>query len=130
MDGTSGPVVRWHHRSSDVSRGVRTGPRRDGLRVGLVAAVVAVLVALSTLSTMPVALAAVPVAQPRISVGPDLVVGEGDGSVTVPVRLSAPGQSTVTVQYSVASSTAVASSDYVCPVVSCNPGTLTFAPGE
>ncbi len=59
-----------------------------------------------------------------------MVVGEGDGSVTVPVTLSAPGLSTVTVQYSVFNSTAVAGSDYTCPVVSCNRGTLTFAPGE
>ena len=58
-----------------------------------------------------------------------MVVGEGDGYVDVPVTLSAPGQSVVTVDYPTTTSTAVSGRlrqpDYV--TVS---GTLTFAPGE
>src|SRR5262245_64840239 len=39
------------------------------------------------------------VAQPRISAGADVTVGEGQGYVDVPVKLSHPGRSEVTVQY-------------------------------
>ena len=38
------------------------------------------------------------VSKPLISVGPDMVVGEGDGYVDVPVTLSAPAPSDVSVR--------------------------------
>ncbi|MGZ4735711.1 MAG: Calx-beta domain-containing protein, partial [Acidimicrobiia bacterium] len=66
--------------------------------------------------------AADPVATPYIFAPPSTVVGEASGSVTLPVTLSAPGTSTVTVNYSV-------------PGGGCNnlnqgsSGTLTFTPG-
>lgn len=68
--------------------------------------------------------AADPVAQPSISV-PDIVVGESEGTVTIPVTLHAPGISTVTVQYATASGGAASGSDFT----STN-GLLTFNPGE
>ena len=70
------------------------------------------------------------VAQPRISVGPDVVVGEGSGFVDLPVTLSAPGKSVVSVAVTVFNGTAVAGQDYTCPFAGCGAGTLTFAPGE
>ena len=45
---------------------------------------------------------------PGISAPPDVVVGEGDGHVDLPVTLSAPSASTVSVHYTTANSTAVA----------------------
>ncbi len=55
---------------------------------------------------------ATPVASPRISASADIVVGEGDGYVDVPVTLSAPGQTVVTVGYSTYNNTATAPADY------------------
>jgi chitinase len=70
-----------------------------------------------------------PISQPRISAPFDVGVGEGDGFVDLPVRLSAPGKSPVTVAYTTQDVTATAGStcneDYVAAT-----GTLNFAPGE
>ena len=38
-------------------------------------------------------------AQPGLSVGSDVVVGEGDGYVDLPIQLNAPGTLPVTVSY-------------------------------
>jgi hypothetical protein len=65
------------------------------------------------------------VSSPNISAPPNLVVGEADGYVDLPVTLSAPSANTVTVNYAV-------------PGGSCNSatwlagttGTLTFTPGQ
>src|SRR5262249_11170593 len=71
------------------------------------------------------------VAQPRISAGADVTVGEGQGYDDVPIKLSHPGRSEVTVQYFTTNSTAVGNADYICPAIgNCDIGTLTFAPGE
>ncbi len=77
----------------------------------------------------PVQAAGAAVAAPRVSMGPDVVVGEGDGFVDVPVRLSAASTSEVRVSYNVANNTAGVPADYSCPIVGCAPGTLIFAPG-
>ena len=50
--------------------------------------------------------AAAPVASPSMSAPADVVVGEGDGYVDLPVRLSAPGTNPVSVIYTTSSSTA------------------------
>ena len=69
------------------------------------------------------------VSKPLISVGPDMVVGEGDGFVDVPVTLSAPGTTAVSVRLLTVQGTAHQSGqpgpDYVATDV-----TMTFAPGE
>lgn len=65
-----------------------------------------------------------PVAQPAISV-PDMIVGEGDGFVDVPVTLSAPGQSAVSVRAITGNDSAGYGSDYVAVN-----NTLNFAAGE
>ncbi len=84
----------------------------------------------------PVGAAATPVTQPRVSIGPDMVVGEADGVVDVPVTLSAPGTNPVTVVYTTADNTASSNcsdtGDYVTigGCVGHPAGTLTFAPGE
>jgi chitinase len=65
-----------------------------------------------------------PVAQPRISIA-DQVVGENEGYTDVVVTLSAPGQSTVSVNYTMSNGTAGNTLDY-----SAINGSLTFAPGE
>ena len=76
------------------------------------------------------------VSTPRVSLGPDMVVGEGDGYVDVPVTVAAPGVSVATVQFNTLNGTAKGNTvggpgiDYLCPVSGCNNGTLTFAPGE
>ena len=75
-------------------------------------------------------------AQPLISLGPDMVVGAGDGYVDVPVTLSAPSNSIVTVSAYSSNGTAIGSNgagtgvDFLCPYSSCNSGTVTFAPGQ
>jgi len=75
---------------------------------------------------------AAPVAAPGIYAPPDAVAGETDGYIDLPVTLSAPGQGTVTVQYTTSNGTASGSFN------SCNvpnsafvnqSGTLTFTPG-
>ena len=72
---------------------------------------------------------ATPLALPDISAPPDVVVGEADGYVTLPVTLSAPGTKTVSVKYQTTNSTALSSTgcDYNYVGVS---GTLIFVPGE
>ena len=66
------------------------------------------------------------VASPRISVGPDVVVGEKAGAVVdVPVTLSAAGLSTVTVNFTTSNGSATANADYLI-----TSGTLTFTPGQ
>jgi hypothetical protein len=69
------------------------------------------------------------VSQPGISAPPDLVAGEGDGFVDLPVRLSAPGLDTVTVNYATGNSSAAASNACNADFVGAS-GALTFAPGE
>jgi chitinase len=70
------------------------------------------------------------VSQPGISAPFDVAVGEGDGFVDLTVRLSAPGQSTVSISYATHNVTAFAGvcgngGDYVAAS-----GRLNFAPGE
>ena len=68
---------------------------------------------------------------PGISASPDVVVGETDGYVNLPVTLSAPGDSTVTVGY--ATSTGSGGDNTYCEYASSiyqgQSGTLTFTPG-
>ncbi len=71
----------------------------------------------------------VAVAEPAVSAPADLLVGEADGYVDLPVSLSAPGTSTVTVSYATANSTAVSGTSCDAEYVGVS-GTLTFAPGE
>ena len=79
---------------------------------------------------------AIAVATPLISAAPDMVVGEGDGYVDVPVTLSAPGQSTVTVAANLENGTASGNTtggsgfDFLCLTSGCNTDTVTFAPGQ
>ena len=75
------------------------------------------------------------VPEPGILAPPDVVVGEADGYVDLPVRLSAPGQSPLSVSYS--TSSGAASSGTACSTSSpsssdfvTRTGTLNFAPGE
>src|SRR5690348_15519801 len=76
--------------------------------------------------------AAAPVASPGIYAPPDTVVGEADGQVDLAVRLSAPGQSTVTVSYSTSNGTASGSFNscqFANSAFVNTSGTLTFPPG-
>jgi hypothetical protein len=79
-----------------------------------------------------VAASAAPVSSPYIFAPPDVVVGESDGYVDLPVTLSAPGESAVSMYYSTVNGTALGSSGTnPCPtyVYGAIAGTLTFAPG-
>ncbi len=72
---------------------------------------------------------AAPVATPNISAPPDVIVGAADGYVDLPVTLSPPGTSSVTVNYSFGNQTAVEGT--VCPdAYNGENGTLTFTPGQ
>jgi chitinase len=77
--------------------------------------------------------AAVPVSQPSLSTPPDVVVGEADGYVDVPVRLSAPGLNPISVSYTTQTSTAglgtSCDGDFVTTASATN-GSLNFVPGE
>ena len=112
-------------------RGVGDHKRaRENVRPVLLAVLATTLAATGLLGFTRPAAAVVPVAEPRVSAPGDVVVGEGDGFVDLPVTLSAPGLSVVTVGYRLSDSTAVAGPDYVCPTPGCGTGTLTFTPGE
>jgi chitinase len=65
-----------------------------------------------------------PVATPRLSVGPDVLVSESDGYVDLAVGLSGPGTKAVSVGYTAATGTA-GGFDFLGAS-----GTLTFAVGE
>ena len=72
---------------------------------------------------------------PEISAPPDVVVGEADGYIDLPVTLNAPGESTDTVTVSYATTDGTASGAYAsCEFASsayvAKSGTLTFTPGE
>ena len=69
------------------------------------------------------------VASPGISAPPDVVVGEADGFVDLPVTLSAPGQSSVSVAYATANSTAIGGTICNNSYVGVS-GTLNFVPGD
>jgi chitinase len=68
------------------------------------------------------------VASPGISAPPDMIAGEADGYLDVPVTLSAPGKSTVTVSYTTADSTA-GGGTFCNATYTTASGTLTFTPG-
>jgi hypothetical protein len=119
-----------------ISRSI-TGIAALAIVVGGIAAGPGTAVAATSGKTAPASKAspaqAAAVASPGIYAPRDVVVGEADGHVDLPVTLDAPGQTTVTVGYSVAGETAyggrttcVDSNDaFVNPPS----GTLTFAPG-
>jgi hypothetical protein len=69
-----------------------------------------------------------PVASPNISAPSDVTVGEADGYIDLPVTLSAPGASTLTVHYATANETAFAGTGCNATYVGVT-GTLTFTPG-
>ena len=69
------------------------------------------------------------VSAPAISAGPDLVLEESDDHVDIPVTLSAPGTSTVTVFSSTANAGAFAGTACNADYTPAS-GTLTFLPGE
>jgi chitinase len=72
------------------------------------------------------------IAQPAVLAPPDVIVGEADGYVDLPVRLSAPGQNQVQVNYETDNSTGTGSASASCPSADYvgRSGTLTFLPGE
>ena len=71
------------------------------------------------------------VSSPGVSAPPDLVVGEADGYVDLPVTLNAPGETSVTVNYSSAAGTAGAGGTPCSfnQLFQQQSGTLTFTPG-
>src|SRR5205823_12376992 len=73
------------------------------------------------------------VATPAISAPPDVIVGETDGFVDLPVTLNAPGTSQVSVGYQTASTTAAAGTScaaHPTPSYVGISGQLTFLPGQ
>jgi Ca2+-binding RTX toxin-like protein len=123
-------AVRIQRYRTAISR-IRAGFRQQS-NFGISRLIVAVVtIALGTAGLITTALpthADTPVAQPRISVGPDMVVGESVGHVDVPVTLSAPGLSTVTVHYTTFNNTAIApnsGTDYTG-----TSGDITFLSGD
>jgi Calx-beta domain/Fibronectin type III domain len=78
------------------------------------------------------AVSAAPVSSPYIYAPPDMVVGESDGYVDLPVTLSAPGESTVSMYYTTDNGTATGGvGTNPCPtyLYGAIQGTLTFPPG-
>ena len=69
------------------------------------------------------------VSLPSASVGPDVIVGEGDGYVDLPITLSVPGTLPVTLDYTTVSGTTCPPN---CPGFEFETasGVATFAPGE
>jgi hypothetical protein len=72
------------------------------------------------------------VSTPGISTSPDVVVGETDGYVDLPVTLNAPGVNIVTVNYTTADGSGSGGSTtcaFASSVYQAETGTLTFTPG-
>ncbi len=72
------------------------------------------------------------VTTPGISAPPDVVVGETDGYINLPVTLSAPGDTTVTVNYTTADGSGSGSytvCEFASSIYQGESGTLTFTPG-
>ncbi len=71
------------------------------------------------------------VTNPGISAPPNVVVGETDGYIDLPVTLSAPGINTVSVNYTTANGSGETQTGcyYTNPVYQGQSGTLTFTPG-
>ncbi len=100
--------------------------------LNLATATVLVTTALLFMASNSKASAVTPVASPAISAPPDLVAGEADGYIDLPVTLNAPGESTVTVNYATANGTASGSFQSCEEANSAfvdENGTLTFPPG-
>ena len=106
----------------------RTSVRRSCSMLTLSAIAVAGVFSIGLASAPPPASGASPVASPNISAPPDVVVSEFDSQVTLPVTLSAPGTSVVTVNYATADSTAGSGTGCDALYVAAS-GTLTFEPG-
>ncbi len=111
-------------------------PTRPGLpkpaqRRTMVLVVAAILMALAAAIAQPVmSVAAAASTQPGLSVGSDVVVGEGDGYVDLPIQLNAPGTLPVTVSYASADGTASGCSCYSNYEFNSVSGTVTFEPGQ
>ena len=101
------------------------GCRWSRVRVLLIGAILVVAGLL-----VPTIAASAAVATPRVSLGPDAIVGEKAGFVDVRVTLSDIGTKPVSMCYNTSNGTAIAGADYSCPLIGCVTGTLTFAPGE
>ena len=74
------------------------------------------------------------VPSPGISAPPDLVVGEADGYIDLPITLSAPGEANVTVNYATANGSAAGAGAGTNPcfyedLYEGQTGTLIFTPG-
>lgn len=96
-------------------------------RLGAVAAAATLVSGLGAAQPLPASAAS---ATPFVSTGPDVIVGEGDGYVEVPITLSAPSTNTVSMYLADTNVTAGAGYDYTCPTSNCGALTLVFAPGE
>ena len=111
--------------------GARTALSRVTLTVMLAVAAIAGLSSQSQAAQGRVT--ATPVSSPGISAPPDVVVGEADGFVTLPVTLSAPGESSVSVFYETFNVTAASAGEDASPcptyLYGAVSGTLTFPPG-
>jgi Calx-beta domain len=70
------------------------------------------------------------VSQPGVSVGPDVVVGEANGYVDLPISLSRPGTLPVTVTYTTSDGTASQSPGNPHYEYSPTGGSATFTPGQ
>jgi hypothetical protein len=109
--------------------------RRGWCAVGALAAMTAALTGIASVGWTPTSQAApanptssaaaiaTAVSSPGISAPPNMVVGEADGSVDLPVTLSAPGKTTVTVAY------ATSTGGNCNNLNQAASGTLTFTPG-
>jgi Calx-beta domain len=97
------------------------------LAVGLFASPAAAVA--SSITLKPSAGALTSTVTPNIAAPPDVIVGEADGHVNLPVTLSAASTQTVTVNYATANSTALSSTGCNYAYTGVN-GTLTFSPGQ
>jgi chitinase len=110
----------------------RAAVKRAAFMLMLAGAVVAGLGAGSKAAAVRVPAIQAAVSSPYISAPPDVVVGESDGYVDLPVTLNAPGVSTVSMYYSTVNGTATGGTgSNPCPtyLYGAIQGTLTFPPG-
>ena len=112
-------------------RTVTTPKRRRGRKALRGAQLAGAALAVGCASIGVAVLPAAAATTPGITASPDVVVGEAAGSVTIPVTLSAPSTSAVTVNYSTYNGTGGSNTfcEYNTSSYVGSSGTLTFAPG-
>ncbi len=136
-DGAESGSTKGENMQVVKNGGLRAGGRASGSRrISPLARMAQVMAAGLTIAGATMSLGGAPAQAagglPSISAAPNVVVGEADGSVTLPVTLSAASASPVTVNYSTSdgSGGSNTSCKFASSIYTGKSGMLTFAPEQ